>query len=336
MNARRSSRPLIIGILIAAGVGLLLIVLLQVMGGQQTGTPVPAAVTAPATQLPADLPAAAPTVLSNPPATATSSSGATTVVETGPTATAPAAAPTDTPAAAPTPAFYTYEVVNILPHDPAAFTQGLIYTDGVFYEGTGRNGTSSLRKVDPQTGQVLQQVDLAPEYFGEGITLFGDRIFQLTWQNNVGFVYDRATFSETQRFAYPTEGWGITHDGAQLIVSDGTPTIYFWDPATLQETGRITVTYLGQPVPRLNELEYVNGEILANVWQSDQIARIDPATGIIDGVIDLTGLLANGPAPAQPVDVLNGIAYDAEQDRLFVTGKLWPAIFEIRLVPAAP
>ena len=179
-------------------------------------------------------------------------------------------------------------------------------------------------------------MDLAPDYFGEGITLFGDRIIQLTWQSNVGFVYDRATFSETQRFTYPTEGWGITHDGTRLIVSDGTPTIYFWDPATLQETSRITVTYLGQPVPRLNELEYIDGEIFANVWQSNQIARIDPATGVVTGVIDLTGLLDRAPPATQPVDVLNGIAYDAEQDRLFVTGKLWPAVFEIRLVPAAP
>jgi glutamine cyclotransferase len=238
--------------------------------------------------------------------------------------------------AAPTPTFYTFEVVDVLPHDPAAFTQGLIYTDGVFYEGTGRNGTSSLRKVDPETGQVLQQVDLAQEYFGEGITLFGDRIYQLTWQSNVGFVYDRATFSETRRFTYPTEGWGITHDGTQLIVSDGTPTLYFWDPATLQETGRITVTYLGQPVPRLNELEYIDGRVYANVWQTDQIARIDPANGVVDGVIDLTGLLAYAPPPPQPADVLNGIAYDAERERLFVTGKYWPAVFEIRLVPAMP
>jgi glutamine cyclotransferase len=234
-----------------------------------------------------------------------------------------------------TPTFYTYEVVDVLPHDQAAWTQGLIYTDSVFYEGTGRNGASSLRKVDPQTGQVLQQVDLTPEYFGEGITLFGDIFYQLTWTNTVGFMYDRA-FTEIGRFDYPTQGWGITHDGTQLIVSDGTPTLYFWDPATLQETGRITVTYLGQPVPQLNELEYIDGEIFANVWLSDYIVRIDPKTGVINGVIDLTGLLASAPPPPQPVDVLNGIAYDAEQGRLFVTGKYWPAVFEIRLVPATP
>jgi glutaminyl-peptide cyclotransferase len=247
----------------------------------------------------------------------------------------PTPASTATPAAPATggqPELYTYKVVAVLPHDPAAFTQGLIYTDGVFYEGTGLQGTSWLRKVDPATGAVLQQHDLAQEYHGEGITLLNDRIYQLTWKSNTGFVYDRDTFAPLQQFAYPTEGWGITHDGTRLIVSDGTPYLYFWDPATLQETGRIVVTYMGEPLGQLNELEYVDGAILANVWKSEVIVRIDPASGVVTGVLDMRGLLQAGPPVTGNVDVLNGIAYDAEGDRLFVTGKYWPAIFEIELV----
>ena len=230
------------------------------------------------------------------------------------------------------PPWYTYQVVQVLPHDIHAFTQGLVYTDGVFYEGTGLNGRSWLRKVDPATGQVQQQQQLSDEYFGEGVAVLGDKIYQLTWKNGAGFVYDRNTFAELGRFTYPTEGWGITDDGTQLIVSDGTPNLYFWDPATLQETGRITVTYQSQLVPQLNELEYIDGEIFANVWQTNYIVRIDPTTGNVTGVIDLEGLLDYAPPLVAPVDVLNGIAYDAEQDRLFVTGKFWPAIFEIELV----
>ncbi len=225
----------------------------------------------------------------------------------------------------------TYRVVQTYPHDPTAFTQGLIFVDGALYEGTGLNGQSSLRRVELETGRVLQQRDLAPEYFGEGITLFGDRIFQLTWQSHVGFVYDRTSFAPVGTFSYPTEGWGLTHDGRRLIMSDGTATLRFLDPATLRETGSVEVRDEHGPVLRLNELEYVEGEILANVWQTDRIARIDPATGRVTGWIDLTGLK---PATDRPIDVLNGIAYDPATKRLFVTGKYWPSLFEIQVVPA--
>ena len=247
------------------------------------------------------------------------------------TATAPTPAtraPTDT-AAVPV---YTYQIVDTYPHDPNAFTQGLVYADGQLFEGTGRYGQSSLREVDLQTGQVQRQVDLPEQFFGEGITLFGDRLYQLTWQSQQGFVYDAETFRQLNTFTYPTEGWGLTHDGSRLIMSDGTPTLYFLDPQSLQEIGRVTVRYGDQPVVRLNELEYVDGEVYANIWQTNTIARIDPQTGQVVGVLDLTGLLQ--PADVtQPVDVLNGIAYDAAGDRLFVTGKLWPKLFEIDLVP---
>jgi glutamine cyclotransferase len=226
---------------------------------------------------------------------------------------------------------YRYRIINTYPHDRAAFTQGLVYEDGFLYEGTGRRGQSTLRKVELESGQVLQSIALPPILFGEGIVIFGDRIVQLTWHARIGFVYDKASFELQQSFGYPTEGWGITHDGQQLIMSDGTSTLYFWDPETLAEIGRVEVTDSGRPVPRLNELEYVQGEVFANIWQTDRIARVDPNTGHVVGWIDLAGLL--GPEDlTEPVDVLNGIAYDAAGDRLFVTGKLWPKLFEIELV----
>lgn len=226
---------------------------------------------------------------------------------------------------------YSYRIVNVYPHDPQAFTQGLVYHNGELYEGTGLRGRSSLRRVNLETGKVLQIENLDPRYFGEGITLWNDRIIQLTWTSQIGFVYDRETFKKLREFTYPTEGWGITHDGARLIISDGTDTLYFWDPETLEEIGRIQVRDRDRPIARLNELEYVNGEILANVWQTNLIARISPETGQAIGWIDLTGLL-NPQDLTQPVDVLNGIAYDREGDRLFITGKLWPKLFEIELV----
>jgi glutamine cyclotransferase len=226
---------------------------------------------------------------------------------------------------------YTYQIINTYPHDPTAFTQGLIYQDNIFYEGTGLWEQSTLRKVMPETGEILQSTPISNQYFGEGITIFGDRIIQLTWQSQTGFVYDKNSFELLQTFNYPTEGWGITHDGKQLIMSDGTDRIYFWDPDTLTEIGHIDVTLDGQGVNRLNELEYINGEIWANIWQTDFIVRIDPATGQVTGVVNLTGLLAD-EFRTQPVDVLNGIAYDAGNDRLFVTGKLWPQLFEIKVV----
>ena len=245
----------------------------------------------------------------------------------------PTATPTPEPSPTPAPPpVYTFEIINTYPHDPEAFTQGLVITDEGLYEGTGRWGESTLREVVLETGAVVRTHALDAQYFGEGITILNDRIYQLTWQEQTGFIYDRATFEQLQTFTYPHEGWGITHDGTRLIVSDGTATIRFWDPATLQETGRITVRdHLG-PVNRLNELEYVDGEIWANIWLTDLIVRIDPATGDVLGVIDLTGLLDQSTL-TQPADVLNGIAHDAATGRLFVTGKLWPALYEIRIVP---
>jgi glutaminyl-peptide cyclotransferase len=226
----------------------------------------------------------------------------------------------------------TFKVLHTYPHDRMAFTEGLVIDDGALYESTGLNGQSSLRRVDLESGKVMQSVPLDQQYFGEGVTTWKDQIVQLTWQSHVGFVYGKANFKLLKTFNYPTEGWGLTHDNQSLIMSDGTPTIHFLDPVTLQETKRITVTDKGQPVVNLNELEYARGEILANVWQTDRIARIAPKTGEVIGWIDLAGLLSQ--ADRQPsVDVLNGIAYDAAHDRLFVTGKLWPKIFEIALVP---
>jgi glutamine cyclotransferase len=246
-------------------------------------------------------------------------------------APAPTAAPTQTlPAAAIT---YTYEVLNVYPHDPGAFTQGLIYTDGVLYESTGLNGRSSLRRVALETGDVLQQRDVAEQYFAEGLTLFDNRLIQLTWQNRVGFIYDKESFEPTDTFSYTTEGWGITHDGVQLIMSDGSPTLRFLDPQTFEVQREVQVTDNGAPVVRLNELEYVNGEVWANVWQTDLVARVDPQTGRVLSWVDLSGLLT--PEERANADVLNGIAYDSAGDRLFVTGKLWPKLFEIRLIPAA-
>ncbi|MFH1086890.1 MAG: glutaminyl-peptide cyclotransferase [Chloroflexota bacterium] len=232
----------------------------------------------------------------------------------------------------PPPIVYGYRVVRAYPHDPAAFTQGLVYADGVLYEGTGLVGRSSLRRVVLETGAVPQYLALEPPYFGEGIALWKERIVQLTWQSRVGFLYDRATFARLRSFAYLTEGWGITHDGSRLIMSDGTAILRFWDPDTLAETGQVRVHDGATPVARLNELEYVRGLVYANVWQTDRIACIDPRTGRVRAWIDLTGLL--GPEDrTEPVDVLNGIAFDAAGDRLFVTGKLWPKLFEIALVP---
>ena len=227
---------------------------------------------------------------------------------------------------------YSYRIVKTYPHDPEAFLQGLIYHKGVLYEGTGLKGRSSLRRVELETGKVLQIHKLERRYFGEGIALWQDKIIQLTWRSQVGFVYNSQTFEKVGQFSYPTEGWGITHDGERLIMSDGTDILRFWNPDTFEEIGQIKVRDRGTPVVRLNELEYIKGEIWANVWQSDRIARISPQTGQVLGWIDLTGLLAPEDS-SQPTDVLNGIAYDEEGDRLFVTGKLWPKLFEIQLVP---
>jgi glutaminyl-peptide cyclotransferase len=225
-----------------------------------------------------------------------------------------------------------YRVVHVFPHDSQAFTQGLVYLDGVFYEGTGLNGRSTIRKVRIETGQVMQIQKLDSQYFGEGIAIVNDTLFQLTWQSGVAFLYDRATFTRTGTFSYTGEGWGLTHDGRQLIMSDGTATLRFIDPASHKEISRLAVRDGGKPVLNLNELEYIKGEIFANVWETDRIARISPKTGEVTGWIDLKGLLTPGEQ-ARGTDVLNGIAYDAAGDRLFVTGKLWPKVFEIRIGP---
>lgn len=225
---------------------------------------------------------------------------------------------------------YTYKIINTYPHDCNAFTQGLVFENGFLYEGTGLHKRSTLRKVELETGTILQIYELPPQFFGEGITIFQDKIIQLTWQSNVGFVYHKDTFELLHQFTYPTEGWGITHDGTQLIMSDGTSTLYFLDPETFERIYQITVHDNGDPVTMLNELEYIQGEIYANVWLTDRIARISPQTGQVLGWIDLEGLLSL--KSGEHVDVLNGIAYDAEHDRLFVTGKLWPHLFEIELV----
>jgi glutamine cyclotransferase len=282
---------------------------------------------------PTPTPVASQAILAENPATATPSPASPTAAPPSEGATAAPASPL-----APTlvqPIYYDYTVVNTYPHDPNAFTQGLVYLDGAFYEGTGLHGRSSLRKVAPETGEVLQQHDLDETFFGEGIAVLDDEIYQLTWQNGVGFVYDRETFAEKRRFTYATEGWGLTHDGEKLIMSDGTPILYFRDPATLEEVRRITVTVSGEPVMRLNELEYIDGKIFANVWQTDYMLRIDPATGIVDGIYDFTGLLASAPPVAATTapDVLNGVAYDSESGRFFVTGKQWPALFEVEMHP---
>ena len=224
-----------------------------------------------------------------------------------------------------------YRIVNTYPHDPRAFTQGLVFADGVLYEGTGLRGQSGLRKVDLKTGNILRVRQLSAHFFGEGITIYGNRVIQLTWRAKVGFVYDRQTFQLLKTFNYPTEGWGITHDGRSLIMSDGTSTLYFLDPQTFQEVDRLAVHTRDGPVSRLNELEYVQGEIYANVWKTDRIARISPQTGEVVGWIDLEGLLRPEDRNSR-IDVLNGIAYDVENDRLFLTGKLWPKLFEIELV----
>ena len=224
---------------------------------------------------------------------------------------------------------FGYTVVKTYPHDRDAFTQGLQYVDGVLYEGTGLKGRSSVRTTRLETGEVLRRRATAPEYFGEGITVWRTEIFQLTWQSGVAFVYDRDTFAPRRTLTYTGEGWGLTHDGTSLVMSDGTDTLRFLDPATFAERRRVKVTAAGEPVRDLNELEFVKGEIFANVWQSDYVARINPRNGRVSGWVDFRGLLT--PRERASTDVLNGIAYDAAGDRLFVTGKLWPKLFEIRL-----
>lgn len=223
---------------------------------------------------------------------------------------------------------YDFRVVRSFTHDPTSFTQGLVFENGLFYEGSGLRGRSSLRRYSPDTKQMTIQ-PLPDEYFGEGVALHGDKIFQLTWQSNIGFIYDKSSLALLGSFRYPTEGWGLTSDGTRLIMSDGSATLYFIDPERFVPVRQIQVTDAGRAIDNLNELEFIKGEVYANVWGSDRIARIDPATGRVNAWIDLTRLSKNVKTPRA---VLNGIAYDAARNRLFVTGKLWPAIYEIELV----
>lgn len=224
--------------------------------------------------------------------------------------------------------------MHTYPHDSRAFTQGLVYVDGHLYESTGLNGQSSLRMVNAETGKVEQDLPVPEKYFAEGLTVWGSTLIQLTWTSHTAFVYDRFSFRQLRTMSYPWDGWGLTQDGKSLILSDGTAKLHFLDPDTMKERRAITVTDQGRPVDELNELEYVKGEIYANVWHTDRIARISPTTGKVLAWIDLSGLLSAGEK-SETEAVLNGIAYDADHDRLFVTGKLWPKMFEIKVVSAS-
>jgi glutamine cyclotransferase len=276
-------------------------------------------------------PAGTPVPTNTPTGSATSTPTPTSTPTSAPTHT-PTLTATPTPTSPPAPDQYSYLVVNEYPHDPRAYTQGLVFDDGYLYEGTGLYGPSSLRRVALETGQVLQMLELSSQYFGEGIAIYdGNKIAQLTYREQVGFIYDKADFELLDQFTYPTEGWGLTYDGSRLIMSDGTSTLHYLDPATLEDVSTVEVIDTDGPVQRLNELEYVEGEIYANIFTTDRIAVIEPTTGRVTAWIDLQGLLS--PEEAAEAGVLNGIAYDADADRLFVTGKRWPALFEIELVP---
>lgn len=224
----------------------------------------------------------------------------------------------------------SYEVVSSYPHDPTSFTQGLVWHDGTLYESTGLKGESKLRRLEFPSGKVLKEINLASEFFGEGLALVDSRLIQLTWQSHKGFVYDLNSFRQLQEFAYDTEGWGLTYDGKNLILSDGSSDLFYLDPQTLKRVRKLAVTMNGKPISELNELEFIEGEIWANVWQTDLIVRIDPSTGHVASFLNLKGILAPSDKTGRE-DVLNGIAYDPEKKRIFVTGKLWPRIFEIRV-----
>ncbi|OPY53155.1 MAG: Glutamine cyclotransferase [Methanosaeta sp. PtaU1.Bin112] len=228
---------------------------------------------------------------------------------------------------------FGYEVVNVYPHSSLSFTQGLVYDEGMLYEGTGLFGQSTLSRIELETGRILDEKRLDSSLFGEGIALWKDRIVQLTWQSGLGLIYCKENMTEIGRFRYITEGWGITANSSSLIMSDGTDVLHILDPESYTETGRIKVTANGRPQQGINELEYVNGQIYANIWPTNWIAIISPESGAVMGKIDLQGILSQESLQARRVDVLNGIAYDGKEDRLFVTGKLWPKLFEIRILP---
>jgi glutamine cyclotransferase len=236
-----------------------------------------------------------------------------------------ASAPAETP-------IYGYRIVREYPHDPTAFTQGLLYLDGKLYESTGLNRQSTVREVRLEDGKVLRSVSIPPQYFGEGLVDWGPDLLSLTWQDGIGFRWNRSDFRQKGEFRYSGEGWGLTQDGRNIVMSDGTSQLRFLDPATMRERRRLDVTYQGQPVERLNELEWVKGEIFANIWMGRRIARIDPKSGEVKGWIDLSELVAAN-SNGDPDAVLNGIAYDSKRDRLFVTGKNWAKLYEIDIVP---
>lgn len=227
---------------------------------------------------------------------------------------------------------YGYEVVQEFPHDTGAFTQGLVYHDGILLEGTGKYEQSTLRKVELETGKVLKSIDLPPKVFGEGITLWGDKVVQLSWKNRLIFIWDVDSFDLVGRYRFPGEAWGVTHDGNELIVSNGSEFLLFMDPQSMRVKRRVKVLDQGRPIEKLNELEFINGEVWANIWYDERIVRIDPQTGRVVAWVDLTGLLPLEERKNRRESVLNGIAYDAKENRLFVTGKEWPKLFEIRLV----
>jgi glutamine cyclotransferase len=235
------------------------------------------------------------------------------------------------PGSAGVPSVQGYEVVRSYPHDPSAFTQGLAWHDGSLYEGTGGRGASVLRRVELDSGTALQEIALPDSMFGEGIAIVDDRIYQLTWQSRVGFVYDRSSFELLRKFQQVATGWGLTYDGEHLIQSDGTSRLYFLDPESMEKVREVVVHSTTGPVDKINELEFIGGELYANVWHADEILRISPLDGSIVGRIDMSGLFPPGPR-RHPEAVLNGIAYDATTGRIFVTGKLWPNLFEIRFV----
>ncbi len=228
---------------------------------------------------------------------------------------------------------YGYRILQKLPHDPSAFTQGLVFHENILYEGTGLYGSSAIRKLDLLSGAVQQQQALDARYFGEGIAVLKDKIYQLTWRAGIALVYDKESLALLQQFSYSGEGWGLTHDGRRLIMSDGSDLLRYIDPQSFAVTGSVRVRDGSMPVTELNELEYIKGEIFANVYRSDRIVRIDPISGAVIGWIDLSGLFSDEERFRMGMDVLNGIAYDTQNDRLFVTGKLWPLLFEIELLP---
>jgi glutaminyl-peptide cyclotransferase len=228
---------------------------------------------------------------------------------------------------------YGYRVITSYPHDPRAFTQGLLYRDGALYESTGLYGESSLRRVELETGKVLQQIRVPKRYFAEGLALIGDALVQLTWQEHTGIVYDRRTFEQRRTFTYKTEGWGIDYDEkGGLVMSDGSDQLFFLDPKTFAVARTLRVRDAGRPVRNLNELEWIEGEIWANVWPTDRLVRVDPSTGAVAGWVNLDTLWPRAQRPPS-ADVLNGIAYDRERRRIFVTGKNWPRLYHIAVTP---